>query len=126
MDRRGFLKIAGASGVLAGIAAAGVKATAQDNTTPTPAPSGPTADQMDADHAAGVKAFVDAIGKDTTFWGVPMKFEVDGDTKVFKLTCTEGPWEVAPGQPVNAMLYNGRVPGEYIRVTEGDNVRIIV
>ncbi len=85
-----------------------------------------TADEMDAMHEKGVRQFVDNIGKDPNFWGVPAKYSMDGSTKVFQITCTEGLWETSPGNTVNAMMYNGRVPGEIIRVTEGDNVRVNV
>jgi FtsP/CotA-like multicopper oxidase with cupredoxin domain len=84
------------------------------------------ADEMDAMHEKGVKYFLDNIGKDKDFWGVDMPFTMDGDTKVFEVTCTEAPWEVAPGQTINAMLYNGRVPGQIMRVTQGENVRVNV
>jgi FtsP/CotA-like multicopper oxidase with cupredoxin domain len=132
MNRRGFLKIASAASVAAGGLFAGLKASADNSTPPpatpvlpTPLPGQPSVDEMDAMHEAGVKTFVDGIGKDANFWGVPAKFDMDGDTKVFKITATEGPWDIAPGQTVNAMMYNGRVPGEYIRVTEGDKVRVL-
>ena len=35
-------------------------------------------------------------------------------------------WEIAPGQTLPAMAYNGVVPGQEIRVTEGDQVRVVV
>ena len=51
---------------------------------------------------------------------------MDGDVKVFRLTAKITPWEWDTGQFVDAWTYNGVVPGPEIRVTEGDNVRIIV
>jgi FtsP/CotA-like multicopper oxidase with cupredoxin domain len=98
-------------------------ATQHEGATITPAQQGPG--DMDALHKAGVETFVANIGKDTTFWRQPMAFTMDGDVKVFEITCTEAPWEVAPGQAVDAMLYNGMVPGPEIRVTEGDQVRVV-
>jgi len=108
ISRRKFLALAGVGlGTSLGVAAGG------------------GAVDMDALHKAGVAAFVAGIGADTNFWRPPMAFtEVDG-VKVFDLTCTEGQWEVSPGQSVPAMLYNGMVPGPEIRVTEGDRVRVI-
>lgn len=40
------------------------------------------------------------------------------------LTAQEVQWELAPGKVVKAWTYNGRVPGETIRVREGDRVRV--
>jgi FtsP/CotA-like multicopper oxidase with cupredoxin domain len=47
-------------------------------------------------------------------------------TKVFDLTVAIVPWEVAPGEFVEAWTYNGQVPGPAIQVDIGDNVRINV
>ncbi len=82
-----------------------------------------SADEMDAMHEAGVKAFpapTEGLG------GQPLAYEMDGDVKVFKLTCQVVNWEYAPGQRVEAWTYNGVVPGPEIRVTEGDKVRVVV
>lgn len=84
------------------------------------------ADEMDAMHEEGIKFFVENAGKDTKFWDNPLTFEMDGDVKVFELTCTEESWAVTATQSVDAMLYNGSAPGPTIRVTEGDKVRIHV
>lgn len=129
INRRRFLKLTGALTAALGIGAASHPAAASAG------PGGPgqrlpqqggSTNDMDAMHEQGIKTFVDNIGKDKDFWGVPMAFTMDGDTKVFKVNCSEGDWEVQPGTTANAMMYNGRVPGEYIRVTEGDRVRVIV
>jgi FtsP/CotA-like multicopper oxidase with cupredoxin domain len=83
----------------------------------------PTADEMDAMHEAGVKAFpapTEGLG------GQPLAFELDGEVKVFNLTCQVVQWEVSPGTRVEAWTYNGVVPGPEIRVTEGDAVRVHV
>jgi FtsP/CotA-like multicopper oxidase with cupredoxin domain len=78
---------------------------------------------MDAMHEAGVLAFpapTQGLG------GQPLSYELDGDIKVFVLTCQVVQWEHAPGKFVEAWTYNGVTPGPEIRVTEGDRVRIIV
>jgi FtsP/CotA-like multicopper oxidase with cupredoxin domain len=93
--------------------------------TTAPTPAGNSADDMDAMHKKGIDTFVANAGKDNTFWRQPMAFTTDGDVKVFDLTCTEGKWEIEPGNAVDAMLYNGVVPGPEIRVTEGDKVRVV-
>jgi len=40
------------------------------------------------------------------------------------LTAQAVQWELAPGKVITAWTYNGRVPGETIRVREGDRVRV--
>jgi FtsP/CotA-like multicopper oxidase with cupredoxin domain len=92
---------------------------------PTPAPSGPTADDMDAMHEAGVKAFVAGV-KTEGIGNQPLAPRIEGGVKVFELTCKQVQWEVVPGEKVDAWSYNGQVPGPEIRVTEGDSVRVIV
>jgi manganese oxidase len=82
-----------------------------------------TNDEMDAMHEAGVKAFP---AQTAGLGGQPLEFEMDGDVKVFSLSCQEVQWEFLPGKFAEAMAYNGVVPGPEIRVTEGDKVRIIV
>lgn len=80
-------------------------------------------DEMDAMHEAGVKAFpAPTAGKG----GQPLEPIMDGDVKVFTLTCQVVEWEYAVGKTVEALTYNGVVPGPEIRVTEGDKVRILV
>ena len=140
LSRRKFLTLAGLTGTGLGVASltaacaptapnatptsmAGM-AVEMTNNPPTAAP-GQSADDMDAMHKKGVETFVANAGQDTTFWRQPMSYKTDGDYKVFEVTCTEGQWEVAPGQSMDAMMYNGVVPGPEIRVTEGDKVRVI-
>jgi FtsP/CotA-like multicopper oxidase with cupredoxin domain len=131
LNRRRFLQFGGLFTAL-GMGAARLAPVLGASGAPVPPlPNHPTRqemtpEEMDAMHEAGVKQFVANIGKDDKFWGVQMPFTMDGDVKVFKVTVTEGKWTVAPGIEVDALMYNGRVPGEVIRVTEGDKVRIIV
>lgn len=81
---------------------------------------------IDAHHEDKVLTFLDNIGKEENFWREPLAFTMDGDVKVFELTCTEIYWEVEDGKPLPAFAYNGMVPGPEIRATEGETVRIIV
>jgi len=129
LSRRKFLALLGMGGVGIGLAACA------PNATPTPMPAGmnmgdsstPSADHMDAEHEAGVKKFVaDAEKNFKTFWPAKLPFKLDGDVKVFELTCQDVQWETEPGKTVAAMSYNGVVPGPEIRVTEGDKVRVNV
>ncbi|SEA40552.1 Multicopper oxidase with three cupredoxin domains (includes cell division protein FtsP and spore coat protein CotA) [Thalassobacillus cyri] len=48
----------------------------------------------------------------------------DRAVKTFDLTAQEIEWDIGNGETVNAWTYNGTVPGEPLRVTEGDFVRI--
>jgi FtsP/CotA-like multicopper oxidase with cupredoxin domain len=55
----------------------------------------------------------------------PTEVRADG-TKVFDLTASVIPWEVSPGEIVDAWAYNGMVPGPWIRLDLGDQVEINV
>jgi FtsP/CotA-like multicopper oxidase with cupredoxin domain len=113
-------------------AAAGAGGTHHD--TGTQAGSGSSsggtvsADEMDAMHEEGITQFLANIEEPITegLGCVDAEFTMDGDTKVFELTCSEVDWEVTPGQVEKAMAYNGIVPGPTIRVVEGDRIRIVV
>lgn len=133
LTRRRFLKAAAAVGAMFGAGAAGSKIAQANNTQPTRMnmrfpwqDGGVDWRQMDAEHEAGVKYFLENVGKDPNFWGVQLPFTMDGDVKVFEIECVEGPWEVSPGNVLDAMMYNGAIPGPTIRVTEGDKVRVNV
>jgi FtsP/CotA-like multicopper oxidase with cupredoxin domain len=58
--------------------------------------------------------------------GQPLPYILDNGVKVFELTTEMVQWTLTDGVTVTAMTYNGTVPGPMIRVTEGDQVRIIV
>jgi manganese oxidase len=82
-----------------------------------------TADEMAKSHKAGV----DAFPAETQGTGnQPLRPTVQNGWKVFELTATEVKWEVEPGKLVDAMAYNGQIPGPEIRVRQGDKVRIVV
>ncbi|MGA9276550.1 multicopper oxidase domain-containing protein [Ilumatobacter sp.] len=54
-----------------------------------------------------------------------MEPEVLADgTKRFELVAEVIPWEVSPGEFVEAWAYNGQVPGPFIKVDQGDRVQI--
>jgi FtsP/CotA-like multicopper oxidase with cupredoxin domain len=125
MERRNFLKLMGVGAGAVGLSVAGV-ARGQEMTHTPQAGGHSGADEMDAHHQEGIQIFLDNIGKDETFWRKPaMEPEMDGDVKVFRLTCQEITWETMPGTGFPAMAYNGLVPGPEIRVTEGDRVRVV-
>ncbi|MCW5849149.1 MAG: multicopper oxidase domain-containing protein [Anaerolineae bacterium] len=141
LSRRGFLGMLGVSS-LGALLAACRPATSSQNTgqfTAQKVESASTttndsggmdhqnqsggADDMDAMHERGLKMFP---AKTEGLGGQPLAFKLDGDVKVFEITCKEVNWEVEPGKRVKSMTYNGTVPGPEIRVTEGDKVRLIV
>jgi FtsP/CotA-like multicopper oxidase with cupredoxin domain len=56
----------------------------------------------------------------------PLAFREENGVKVFDLTTKVVQWPILDGVFVTAYTYNGTVPGPMIRVTEGDQVRIVV
>lgn len=132
--RRNFLKGLGfgasipvVGGLLVACGNTGTQAAATDHSMdqPVPTPAAMTADEMDALHEEGVKAFVAGV-KTEGKGGVPMEPTMDGDVKVYELTCSVVQWEYSLGKRTEAWVYNGTMPGPEIRVTEGDKVRFIV
>lgn len=151
-SRRNFIKLAGVSlGTAVGSAACGAvpvrgpetptapkPTAAKPSATPevmamampeqAATPAGGTAPEMDMDamHEAGVKKFLDNVGKDPTFWRAPMVPVMDGAVKVYNLTAGPVTWAPDGGDMVVGMGYNGMVPGPEIRITEGDTVRVVL
>jgi manganese oxidase len=81
------------------------------------------ADQMDAMHEKGVKAFP---AKTAGSGNQLLQPRMEGNVKVYDLTCKVVQWETEPGKHVTGWTYNGVVPGPQIRVREGDRVRVNV
>jgi manganese oxidase len=143
-SRRAFLKHTAATAIAAGALACTTEAQQQattkaptdsdhsgGTTAPHPAavPAVNKADVMDAMHEKGVKAFVGAIAGPPLTAGKGNQVlapRMDGQVKVFDITCRQIKWEVEPGRMVEAWAYNDQVPGPQIRVREGDRVRINV
>lgn len=86
--------------------------------------AGPVSIQdMLSGHQAGVEAFpaeTEGLGNQ------PLEPRIEDGVKVFELTAQELRWETEPGVFVDAMGYNGQIPGPEIRVQPGDRVRIVV
>ena len=138
--RRNFLKdatAATAAMAVAGIACAREQAPPAADST-KPGQSGGTmgahdtassnatqraAEEMDRMHEAGVKAFP---AKTAGMGNQLMQPRMEGNVKVYDLTCSVVQWETEPGKRVTGWAYNGVVPGPQIRVREGDRVRINV
>ena len=119
-SRRDFLK----RGALVTLAVpAGISVLGSARQAAPARPAATTADDMDAMHEKGVKAFpAKTAGKGNTL----LQPRLVNGVKVFEITCSEIQWEVTPGQRMRAWTYNGQVPGPQIRVREGDRVRMIV
>ena len=81
------------------------------------------ADEMDAHHEAGIKAFP---AKTEGMGNQPLTPRIVGGVKVFELTASVFDWETKPGKKVTAWGYNEQVPGPQIRVREGERVRVIL
>jgi FtsP/CotA-like multicopper oxidase with cupredoxin domain len=137
-SRRAFLRTATLTAVGAGaLAACGKGASAAPDvagaTTIDPKAAGSAAkvaaplsvrakaDEMDAMHEKGIKAFP---AKTAGLGNQLMAPKIVNGVKVFDLTASEIQWEVTVGQMVSAMAFNGQVPGPQIRVREGDRVRV--
>jgi FtsP/CotA-like multicopper oxidase with cupredoxin domain len=89
---------------------------------PPPPPSArQKADQMDAMHEKGIKAFP---AKTEGQGNQLMEPRIEGGVKVYDLTAEEIQWEVEVGRKVKAWTYNRQVPGPQIRVREGDRIRV--
>ena len=58
--------------------------------------------------------------------GLPLVYRLENGVKVFELTTKAVQWNILKDVTVTAFTYNGTVPGPLIRVSEGDQVRIIV
>ena len=79
------------------------------------------------DHDAHAEMLVKAFPAKTQGAGLQKLASrvVDG-AREFELTCDKISWEVTPGVVVDALAYNGQVPGPVIRVTEGERLRVKV
>jgi FtsP/CotA-like multicopper oxidase with cupredoxin domain len=83
-----------------------------------------TAAEMDQMMLDSIKAFpVETAGHGNQ----PLAPTIAADgAKEFELVAAVTPWEVAPGQVVDAWTYNGTAPGPLLRAEVGDLVRVRV
>jgi FtsP/CotA-like multicopper oxidase with cupredoxin domain len=87
------------------------------------------AEEMAAADKAKVDAFVAQLEEGPNTEGLgnqPLKPTIDGGVKVFELTVSQIKWETTTGTFVDAMAFNGMVPGPQITVNPGDRVRFFV
>ncbi len=54
-----------------------------------------------------------------------LPYEMDGDTKVFRLTAHVFKQQIAPDKTIDVWGFNGSAPGPTVQVTQGDKVRVI-
>ena len=96
--------------------------------TPSPTPrrtAAPTATTVD--HDAHAESVVKAFPAKTAGIGLQeLGSRVVDGAREFDLTCEKIRWEVTPGVIVDALSYNGQVPGPIMRVTEDERVRVRV
>jgi FtsP/CotA-like multicopper oxidase with cupredoxin domain len=89
----------------------------------TGAHAGMSVQEMLDGHRESVEAFpaeTDSLGNQ------PIEPAIENGDKVFQLRAEEIRWETKPGVFVDAMGFNGTVPGPEIRVSPGDHVRIVL
>jgi FtsP/CotA-like multicopper oxidase with cupredoxin domain len=110
---------------MVGTLVASAGGAAQAETAATTSHAAMTAEEMAAGHEAGVQAFL--AGEETeTHGNQPLEAVIEDGVKTFDLTVSAVPWEVSKGNVVEALAFNGQVPGPEIRVRQGDRVRFVV
>ena len=125
LNRRSFLKRAGAAGALGGAAVLGSREL-------TLAQAEHHGEQLMAHGAQGAVGTVDherngfnPVDILTDFDGGEVSKDASGRTvREYEFRAINKEIEVAPGVMFPAWTYNGRVPGPTIRATEGDRIRI--
>jgi FtsP/CotA-like multicopper oxidase with cupredoxin domain len=95
-------------------------------TTTTATPGSMTADNPEAAHMMEPISAPSVPLATETEGGQPLTFREEDGVKVFELTTKAVRWPILDGTTITAFTYNGTVPGPMIRVTEGDQVRIVV
>ncbi len=97
-----------------------------DGTMMTATPGSMMAENPEAAHMMEPISAPNVQPATETEGGQPLAFREEDGLKVFELTAKAVQWSILDGVTVTAFTYNGTVPGPMIRVTEGDQVRIIV
>ena len=92
----------------------------------TATPGSMSADNPEAAHMMEPISAPNVQPASETEGGQLLEFREENGVKVFELTAKAVEWQILDGVTVTAFTYNGTVPGPMIRVTEGDQVRIVV
>lgn len=93
---------------------------------PTSTPGSMMASNPEASHMMEPITAPNVQPATETEGGQPLEFREENGVKVFELTAKAVKWTILDGTSVTAFTYNGTVPGPMIRVTEGDQVRIVI
>ncbi|HUG06973.1 MAG TPA: multicopper oxidase domain-containing protein, partial [Candidatus Limnocylindria bacterium] len=118
---------AGALGLTGRGAAPARVAAATSTPILSPTPRRTPAPTATMDHDAHAESVVKAFPAKTAGAGLqPLASRVVDGAREFELTCEKIRWEVTPGVVVDALSYNGQVPGPIIRVVEDERVRVRV
>lgn len=97
-----------------------------DGSSMTATPGSMVAENPEAAHMMEPISAPNVQPATETEGGQPLEYREEEGVKVFELTARPVRWEILDGVAVTAYTYNGTVPGPMIRVTEGDQVRIVV
>ncbi|MBI5943633.1 MAG: copper oxidase [Chloroflexi bacterium] len=111
---------------LALILSACAPTTPSKNADPTPTPGSMMMENPEAAHMMEPITVPNVQPATESTGGQPLEYRVEDGVKVFELTTKAVQWEILDGVFVTAYTYNGTVPGPMIRVTEGDQVRVVV
>jgi len=92
----------------------------------TSTPGSMMADNPEASHMMEPITAPNVQPATETQGGQALEFRSENGVKIFELTAKAVKWDILDNVAVTAYTYNGTVPGPMIRVTEGDQVRIVV
>lgn len=92
----------------------------------TPTSGSMTADNPEAAHMMEPITAPNVQPATQTEGGQPLTYREENGVKVFEITAKAVLWPILDETTVTAYTYNGTVPGPMIRVSEGDQVRVIV
>src|SRR5215212_10912021 len=98
----------------------------ENNARMTATPGSMMAENPEASHMMEPISAPNVQPATETEGGQPLEYREENGVKVFELTAKAVEWNILDNVSVTAFTYNGTVPGPMIRVTEGDQVRIVV
>lgn len=126
------------TGLVISACSTGQAAPAATGPTPTPArmqavtPNEGMDHSMEGMNSTGMDHMMEPISAENAQpasqdqGGQPLEYRLEDGVKVFELTARPVLWKILDEVAVTAYTYNGTVPGPMIRVTEGDNVRVVL
>src|SRR5215216_3464498 len=98
----------------------------ENNARMTATPGSMMAENPEASHMMEPISAPNVQPATETEGGQPLEYREENGVKVFELTAKAVNWNILDNVSVTAFTYNGTVPGPMIRVTEGDQVRIVI